>query len=443
MGNVQGPNLPPYYEEIIDFIDDQKFKVKQLSNEYNQYNKPIPISYNTCILRTLHIIFIIGVMCDIIFSSIYSSPFLLLSTHINQDNTLAFMGNISFIFMYILSFMSFIGLTICLCHFCCMVLWDPCLEYGPKACCKCEELWENIICIGVVPAIDSVYMCIYCCIFFIIFCISPALILYIGVSLFCRNHSMADISYNDHRTHYGYLYSTLTKTGELYARMNALNRNHEKIKTLFMKAVVHSLYASHDIDKHKMNCRTIIMYYCDKKNDNSLQEMYVFYRGKYALSDIKLIDCKEACLFSGCGLWIVLYAMVVCIFLICFGYSENNNNQFLWMYYIISYSVFLILFLLIVLLHYLDPFCRLKHHFAWTEDLQWSTLKVAKFAQKFNEIWYAGERYKCLQTILEQKWMVQLIMEYTEIGDMTKWPKFDDEEQHKLTLNVASTLKYI
>eukprot|EP00483_Globobulimina_turgida_P006943 UN06957 len=195
--------------------------------------------------------------------------------------------------------------------------------------------------------------------------------------------------------------------------MDELNPNNDQIKTLLMKAVVHALCATKNFPTHTQNCHTIIMYRCDsvtKKNENSLDKIFDFYEKKINLCQIlKLISWQEACLYSGCVIWIILYAIVVVVFFLCFGYSENNDNAFLWIYYIVSYSIFLVLFLLIVLLHYLDQLCRMKQHFAWTDDLNWSKLRLAKFAMKINEIWDGAEMYRCLQSLLPQKWMVQLI----------------------------------
>eukprot|EP01084_Bolivina_argentea_P029506 54788_1 len=438
MGNVQGPVYPPYYEEIRDFAESQQYNVSETIYDYRHQNQPIPLSCNTWILRTLHIIFIIGVMCDIIMSSIYASPFLLFSSKIDDESTIGFMGDVSFIFMYILTFMSFIGVTICLCHFCCMIFFEHCVEYGGSIVCQCSVMVEDIICNGHVPLVDIRNMCIFCLVFFIIFCISPALVLYLGLCLFCRSNGFQEMYYISINNTVDP--SRLSYAGKLRGRMIELNPDHNEIKTLFMKALIMSLYSNMCyVNEHKKNCREIIMYTLynsaskvstvqEHKRMQLLDKMFDFYRSKVPFNEyVNHFSCSEACLYSGCGIWIALYAVIVSIFLICFGYSENSDNNFLWMYYIVSYSVFLVLFLLIVLLHYLDPLCRMKQNFGWTRHLKWTNVRRDTFAKKTNEIWDAAQMYICLQCILQQKWLVQLIMEYTEFGDINTWPSFSIE----------------
>ena len=236
---------------------------------------------------------------------------------------------------------------------------------------------ENIVCIGCVPLRHSGKICLFFFIFFVLFCISPPSVLYIGVLIFCVNMPMNDVGY---KNTIGYGTTYLSNMVRLQKRMNELNPSQNEIKTILIKALVLSKITFRQ-SFHSKNCRLIIQHHMAPKADTDIDELIEFYKNPNVnLWNIrKHISWGHFCAYSGLILWICLYVIVVSVFLLCFGYSEDRMDSFLRDFYIILYAIVLLLSLCIMLLHYLDPLMRMKKHFGWMEAIRWGEIYNSKW----------------------------------------------------------------
>eukprot|EP01083_Nonionella_stella_P061119 159346_1 len=404
MGNyrssIQGP---PYWNACQTNVTALYDRITK-SPSILKFAMEVPATTNTIVLRAVHCIYIMVIACDIIVSSVYSSPFPLFSSNIDADSTLGFMGDRIWICIYVLTFVSFIGITLCLMHCLCMICYDPC-----KQCCEtCDcskaikKLEETILCFGHFVLLD---------------------VLKILVNQSC----------------------TLQYALQLTEFIKELNPEEDETKTVFMQSMVLLLYPKYDSyeppspssetqsllhqsltveDEHVLHldyCSNMFKKWChlrynddkvkyeiDKSDkDNNWCKLFSTIRWRGILNETSYM------------LWILFFIVVVTAFWLCFVHSVNHSIRLLWIYYIVSYSVCFLLFVAILLCHFMDGLCRFKTHFCWMDRIKLDPSEFYVFGQQINLIWRTIEICDMLYEMLEQQsWLIRMIMEYAIFGDM-------------------------
>ena len=224
---------------------------------------------------------------------------------------------------------------------------------------------------------------------------------------------------------------------ELQSKMQELSPSNDETKTVFMRAVLLALYSVPETEIHSKNCRLIIINYIkwecqdldamfdshfEKRSKEGRAVLDLYKKENVSIFDmLKFVNLKHLCVYSGYIAWICLYVIVVSVFFLCFGYSENRMDSFLWNFYIILYVMLLLFSLCIMLLHYMDPMVRMKKHFGWLRKFNWKHFDMSVFISNFERIWYTAEAYLFFEEMFEQSWMARMIAEFVEFGNIDTW----------------------